>query len=91
MQGRGAALAHLRDTGNDRGGVPQSVLGIERDRRKAFTRDELGDDRRRQPAPAAVHDLAGLEAAGEREGCFGCHGERVLCCDRPWQAMSRRS
>ena len=43
---RGAALAHLRDPGNDRGGVPQSMLPIERDRGKALAADELGDDRR---------------------------------------------
>jgi len=41
-----STLAHLRDSGHDRGGVPQSMLPIERDRGKALAADELGDDRR---------------------------------------------
>src|SRR5207245_6520336 len=63
-----AALAHLRDCGQDRGGVPQAMLSIERDRGKALAADELGDDRRGYPAPTAVDGLAGLEPAGESEG-----------------------
>src|SRR5207248_3179886 len=63
---RRAALAHLRDSRDQRGGVPESVLGVERDRGKAFAADELGDDRRGQSAPAAVDGLAGLEPAGQR-------------------------
>src|SRR5262249_40864471 len=84
---RRACLAHLRGACEQRSSVPQPVLAIERDRGKAFAADKLGDDRRGQAAPPAVHGLAGLEPAGEREGA--CSGHEIIpCCDRPrWRTL----
>ena len=60
------AGADRGDGGDGRGGVPQAVLLVDGDGDEAFARDRLGDDRRRQRAPAGVDGLAGGEPAGER-------------------------
>ncbi len=65
---RRAAQAHLGDRGEQRGGVPKSVLAVERDRWKAFAADELGDDRIGQAAPAGVDGFTGAQPAGKGEG-----------------------
>ena len=60
-----ARIAAMR--GGGRRGVPQAVLLIDGDGDETFARDRLGDDRRRQRAPAGVDGFAGGEAAGEGE------------------------
>ncbi len=64
---RRAGLADGGDRRQDRGGVPQPVLAVQGDGGKAFSADQLGDDRVGQAAPAADHGLARAQSARQRE------------------------
>jgi hypothetical protein len=67
--GCGADRADRGDGNRGRCGIPQAVLLVDGDGDETFSRDGLGDDRRRQRAPASVNGLAGGKTASEGVAC----------------------
>ena len=59
---------HGAEAGDEAGGIPQPVLGIEHDGGEALACDCLGDDGAAHHAPAGKHRLAGAQPPGEGKG-----------------------
>ena len=87
---RRPALPHGGDAGEHRGDVPQSVLTLDRYRRKAFAAERFGNQRVGQAAPAAEDCFSGAQPAGEGECGYG-HGVcREAYCDVCWATLAEK-